>query len=300
MKLAIIGLGRMGLGIAHRLQEKGHEIIGFSRTEETRDKAKREGIEVYDSIEELLSNLPSLKIVWSMVPSGKPTDEVITSLSILLKERDIIIDGGNSYYKDAILRNQLLEKKGINFLDVGVSGGLFGRIEGYSIMVGGNIQTFSYLEPIFEALSQERGYGYFGKSGSGHFIKMVHNGIEYALMQAYGEGMELLKENKEFDFDIRKICDVWNRGSIIRSWLLELIEDIIRDDNLDEIEGVIEDSGEGRWAVLEGVQKAIPTPAIAISLMQRFLSREDSFSNKIVASLRSKFGGHPLKKKEDG
>jgi 6-phosphogluconate dehydrogenase len=299
MKLGFIGLGKMGLNMSLRLIEKGHEIIGYARSLETRQKAASAGISTLSSIEELIQKLPQPRIIWVMVPSGPSTDEVFSYLSSRLNKGDIIIDGGNSYYKDSIVRGNVLKEKNILFLDVGVSGGVWGRKEGYCMMVGGDSYAFKIVEPLFKDLTNKEGYEYLGKNGSGHFVKMIHNGIEYALLQAYAEGFEILKEKKGFDFDLKKIAHLWNKGSVIRSWLLELSERAFdKEKDLSSVEGYVDDSGEGRWTVLETIENAIPAPTIVLSLMQRFASRQkESFSAKYIAALREQFGGHSVKKK---
>jgi 6-phosphogluconate dehydrogenase len=298
MKLGIIGLGKMGLNMSVRLKEKGHEVIGYSQTKETREKAEKEGLITAESLSDVVGKLQTPRIIWMMVPSGEATEKVLSELTPLLDESDIIIDGANSYYKDSVFRSEKLKAKNIFYLDIGVSGGIWGRKEGYCLMIGGDKKAFDIVEPLFKDLTEKEGYDYMGKSGSGHYVKMIHNGIEYALLQSYAEGFELLKEKKEFDLDLEKVSHLWNKGSVVRSWLLELSEKAFKEKgDLSSVAGYVEDSGEGRWTLLEAIENAIPCPTIALSLMQRFASRqEESFSAKYIAALRQQFGGHAIKK----
>jgi 6-phosphogluconate dehydrogenase len=233
-----------------------------------------------------------------MVPAGEVTEETITALMLHLDKGDILIDGGNSFYKDSMRRAELLKTKGISFLDVGTSGGIWGLEKGYCLMIGGEKEVFLYVEPLFQALAQENGYAYVGPQGSGHFVKMIHNGIEYAMLQAYGEGFEIMHAKKEFSLDLQKISTLWNHGSVVRSWLLELAENAFKKEpQLTSIKGYVEDSGEGRWAVYEAIEKDVPAFGITLSLFERFHSRQkESFSAKVIAALRNEFGGHPVMK----
>ncbi len=299
MKIGFVGLGRMGANMIERLLQDGHEIVVYDLSEEARKLAKDKGAEAAGSLDDLVSRLNPPRAVWVMVPAGKATEETIVSLASLLGEGDMLVDGGNSYYKDSIRRAQSLQEKGISFLDAGTSGGVWGLKIGYCLMVGGEEKAFKRLEPIFRTLAPEDGYAYMGKNGAGHFVKMVHNGIEYALLQAYAEGFEIMQAKKDFHLETAKIAHLWNQGSVIRSWLLELAEDAFnKDPNLDAIKGYVEDSGEGRWTVAEAINESVPAPVITLSLLERFRSRQkESFSAKVIAALRNEFGGHIVKKK---
>lgn len=298
MQIGIAGLGKMGANILLRLKEKGHDPIGFDPNIEIRKKIENDGGKTADSFDNLTSSLKSPKIVWIMVPSGKITENVITELSGSLDKNDIIIDGGNSFYKDTIRRNKSANDKGIFLLDAGTSGGIWGLKIGYCLMVGGDKKAFDQVEPVFKSLAPEDGYAYIGPSGSGHFVKMVHNGIEYAMLQAYGEGFEIINAKEEFNVDLNKLSHLWNQGSVIRSWLLELAEDVFdKDPKLETIKGYVEDSGEGRWTVATAIEENVPAPLITLSLLERLRSRQDeSFTAKVIAALRNEFGGHSVKK----
>ncbi len=299
MKIGFIGLGKMGGNMVERLVNFGHEVIAFDRDERAVKAAAQKGAEGAHSLASAAQMLKHPRIVWIMVPAGPVTANVVDELSGCLEPEDIIIDGGNSHYVDSIRRAEALQKKGIRFLDCGTSGGIWGLTQGYCLMIGGDETAFKTIEPVFEALAPENGYAYMGGSGSGHFIKMVHNGIEYAMLQAYGEGFEIMKSKKEFGLDLGKIARLWSRGSVVRSWMLELCEKAFdKDPGLDSIRGYVEDSGEGRWTVFEAINENVPAPVITLSLLQRFASRqEESFSAKLIAALRNEFGGHATKKK---
>lgn len=298
MKIGFIGLGKMGANMVERLLRHGHKVVAYDLNEQSRRLIGEKGAEVADSLTDLVKRLESPRAVWVMVPAGKPTDEIIQSLASLLGKGDVIIDGGNSYYLDSVRRSKELKDKGIFLLDAGTSGGIWGLKVGYCLMIGGEKEVFEKLEPIFKALAPEEGYAHVGPSGAGHFIKMVHNGIEYAMLQAYGEGFEVMEAKKEFDLDLKQISHLWNRGSVVRSWLLELAEDAFKKSpHLDDIMGFIEDSGEGRWTVAEAINENVPAPVITLSLLERFRSRQkESFSAKVIAALRNEFGGHVVKK----
>ena len=300
MKLGFVGLGKMGSNMVKRLLERGHEITAFAPSKESREDARSHGAQVVDSLQGLTENVAPPRVIWLMVPAGRVTDEVIRSLVPLLREGDIVIDGGNSFYKDSMTRAELLRAKGITFLDAGTSGGIWGLKEGYCLMVGGEEDAFKKTEPIFRDLAPTDGYAHVGPSGSGHFVKMVHNAIEYGLLQAYGEGFELMHAKKEFNLDLGKISELWNHGSVVRSWLLELSANAFtQDPSLDSVRDYIEDTGEGRWSVIEAIQENIPAPVITLSLLQRFRSRqEESFSAKVIAALRGRFGGHEVKREK--
>jgi len=298
MKIGFIGLGRMGMNMVKRLLDDGHKIVAYAKSRESIESAKDKGAIGAESIQDLVRHLEGPRIVWTMVPAGRPTQEVIDTLSSLMQKDDIIIDGGNSYYKDSMQRAGALRQRGIHFLDVGTSGGIWGLKMGYCLMIGGDREIFERVEPIFKSLAPENGYEHVGPNGAGHFVKMVHNGIEYAMLQAYAEGFEILNAKREFNLDLKKIARLWNHGSVIRSWLLELAESAFsKDPNLTSIRGYVEDSGEGRWTVQTAIEEAIPAYNITLSLLERFRSRqEDSFSAKVIAALRQEFGGHPVKK----
>lgn len=300
MHIGMVGLGRMGMNMCRRLIEHGFDVSAYTRSEAGVKEAEGHGALGAYSLEELTQSLPSPRIIWLMLPAGDPTEQAINSLQSLLNKNDIIIDGGNTNYKDDILRAEALKKVQIKYVDAGVSGGIWGLKEGYCLMVGGERTTFDILEPIFKGLAPEDGYMYMGPVGAGHFVKMVHNGIEYAMMEAYGEGFELLKTSRYGkDMDFSKVSGLWNKGSVIRSWLLELLEEAFKKDNdLSSITGHVDDSGEGRWTVKEAIDMGVATPAIADSLFRRFRSRQtDPFAEKVLAALRAEFGGHAVKKK---
>jgi 6-phosphogluconate dehydrogenase len=300
MQLAMIGLGRMGMNMARRLLGGGHDVVAYNRSREKTDELIKEGAAGAYSLEEVVEKLEQPRVLWIMLPAGKPVDDTIDGLKVLLDPGDIIIEGGNSYYKDDIRRAGDLEPSGIVYVDAGVSGGIWGLSIGYCTMVGGPRDTFDHLEPIFKTLAPEEGYLYCGATGAGHFVKMVHNGIEYGMMQAYGEGFEILESSQYGpSFDYARISHLWNQGSVIRSWLLELAEDAFRNDaRLDTITGYVDDSGEGRWTVQQAIDTAVPAPVITESLFARFRSRQDSsFSNRVLAALRREFGGHSVKKR---
>lgn len=299
MKIGFIGLGKMGGNMVQRLLNSGHQIVGYARTPESRSKISEKGADTAESLEQLVSKLDTPRVIWVMVPAGDATQLTIEKLSELLDNGDIVIDGGNSNFNEAKKRAELLESKGIDFLDCGTSGGIWGLKIGYCMMIGGKNEVFKKIEPAFKDLAPKDGYLYVGQHGAGHFVKMVHNGIEYGMMQAYAEGFEILKSKKEYDLDLTKISHLWNQGSVVRSWLLELAESAFsKDENLDRIKDYVEDSGEGRWTVFEAINQDVPAPVITLALMQRFRSRQqESFSGKVLAALRNEFGGHSIKEK---
>jgi len=298
MKLAMIGLGRMGMNMAKRLLRGGHEVVAYNRSsEKTVAMVKEEGAIGAYSLAEVVEKLSQPRIVWIMLPAGQAVDDHIHQLKDLLSTGDIIIDGGNTYYKDDIRRAELLVEKNIRFMDVGVSGGIWGLQIGYCMMIGGEKDTFHHMEPVFKTLAPEEGYLYCGPSGAGHFVKMVHNGIEYGMMQAYGEGFEILEASDYADsFNYADIAHLWNQGSVVRSWLLELAEEAFRkDEKLSDIKGYVEDSGEGRWTIQQALETGVPAQVITLSLLRRFRSRqEDPFSDRVIAALRREFGGHAV------
>jgi 6-phosphogluconate dehydrogenase len=299
MKIGFVGLGKMGGNMVERLLNGGHEIVAFDPVKEALKEAENKGAVPANSLQELVDKLDAPRAIWIMVPSGDPTEETITALSSLLAEGDVLIDGGNSFYKDSTRRAAALKAKGVSFLDAGTSGGIWGLKLGYCLMIGGEASVFEQLEPVFKTLAPEDGYAYVGASGAGHFVKMVHNGIEYALLQGYAEGFEILNARRAFKLDLKKIAHLWNQGSVIRSWLLELAEDAFtKDPKLESIRGYVQDSGEGRWTVAEAIENDVPAPLITLSLLERLRSRQgESFSAKVIAALRDEFGGHGVKKK---
>lgn len=298
MEVGIIGLGKMGLNLALNLMDHQHQVSGYDLSEEMRNKAKEEGLKTYDSVEELIQNQSKRKAVWVMVPSGKATDSVLLELYPLLSEGDVVLEGGNSNYHDTIRRSLKFKEKGIYYLDVGTSGGISGARESACLMIGGERGIFKEYEPLFKDLAINNGYLYTGASGSGHFLKMVHNGIEYGMMQAIGEGFQLV-EQSDYDYDLKEVARVWNHGSVIRGWLMELAQEAFSESpHLEEYQGIIAASGEAKWTVETALQMEVAVPVIALSLMMRNLSQEeDSFSAKVVAALRNKFGGHSYVKK---
>ncbi|MCM3586010.1 decarboxylating 6-phosphogluconate dehydrogenase [Mesobacillus maritimus] len=298
MNIGVIGLGKMGYNLALNLFDHNHEVIAFDKDDSQVEKVNREGIKGVHSIEELVNNLPKPRIIWLMVPSGNITEMVIDETAPLLEEGDIIIDGGNSNYKDSVKRAKSLAEKGIYFFDCGTSGGMEGARNGVCTMIGGDEEAFKIIEPLFKDISVENGYLYAGESGSGHFLKMVHNGVEYGMMQAIAEGFEIL-DKSQFDFDYEKVARVWNNGSVIRSWLMELTEGAFsKDAKLDGLKGIMHSSGEGKWTVETALDLQTAAPVITMSLLMRYRSLEqDTFSGKVVAALRNEFGGHAVEKK---
>jgi 6-phosphogluconate dehydrogenase len=292
----MVGLGRMGLNMTRRLLRKGHEVVGYDRSADAVDAAGREGAIPAAALPEAVARLAPPKVVWVMLPAGAPVDETIGTLLTVLSAGDIVIDGGNSSYEDAPRRADKLKERGILFLDVGTSGGIRGLSEGYCLMAGGDEGAFRTVSPVLDALAPEGGYAYVGPHGAGHFVKMIHNGIEYGLMQAYGEGFELLA-TAPYPLDLPNIAALWNRGSVVRSWLLELAGDALtRDPGLEKVSPYVEDSGEGRWTVKRSLEAGVPAPVIAFSLYARFLSRqENSFAMRLLSALRGEFGGHAVK-----
>ncbi|MSP37272.1 MAG: decarboxylating 6-phosphogluconate dehydrogenase [Deltaproteobacteria bacterium] len=297
MELGMIGLGRMGANMTERLVLGGHKVVTYDRSAEAIQRVVDKGAVGAASLADFVNKLSAPRAVWLMVPSGDPVDRTIDELLPSLAKGDTIIDGGNSNYKDSIRRGEKLKSHGLNFIDAGTSGGIWGLQNGYCMMVGGAKDVVSHLEPIFLTLAPKDGYLHAGPVGAGHFVKMVHNGIEYGMMQAYGEGFELLKAS-QFDLDLEKVSHLWNQGSVVRSWLLELCESAFQKDaKLDGIKGYVDDSGEGRWTVIEAIERGVAAPVLAHSLFARFSSRQpDAFSNKVIAALRNEFGGHAVKK----
>jgi 6-phosphogluconate dehydrogenase len=299
MELGMIGLGKMGGFMTERLVRGGHRVIGFDRDPAVVQKLAEKGAGSANSLDNIISQLKAPRAIWLMVPAGDPVDQTIAALVPHLAPGDTIIDGGNSYYKDSVRRAAALAPKKINFVDCGTSGGVWGLTEGYSMMVGGDADVVKRLSPIFETLAPgpDKGWGRVGPAGSGHFVKMVHNGIEYGIMQAYAEGLDLLRHKKEFSLDLLQIGKIWQFGSVIRSWLLDLTVDALsKNPTLAGIEGYVTDSGEGRWTVIEGVELGVPVPVISGALDMRFRSQDpEPFANKLLAMMRHEFGGHAVK-----
>ena len=289
MQVGMVGLGRMGANMAERLRRGDHEVIGYDRNPEVSEVG---------SLSELVDRLTVPRVAWVMVPAGDPTEQTIRELVGLLQKGDLIVDGGNSNFRDSMRRAGELEERGLLYMDAGTSGGIWGLEVGYCLMVGGTDEAFRLVEPALKTLAPEDGYAHVGPAGAGHFIKMVHNGIEYAMLQSYAEGFEIL-EASQFDFDLHELAALWNHGSVVRSWLLELAERAFdKDPHLSDIRGYVEDSGEGRWTVFEAINENVPAPTIAASLFARFASRqEDAFAMKVIAALRNEFGGHAVKKR---
>jgi 6-phosphogluconate dehydrogenase len=299
MRLGMIGLGRMGGNMSERLMKGGHEVVVFDRAQAAVDKYAGLGATPAHSLAEVTSKLKAPRVVWIMVPAGKPVDDTIAELEREMSKGDVIIDGGNSNFHDSMRRAADLQSKGIEFIDAGTSGGIWGLANGYCLMVGASESAFKLCEPIFKTLAPADGYARMGPPGSGHYVKMIHNGIEYGMLQAYAEGYEILHASKEFKLDLHSIAGVWNHGSVVRSWLNELAEAAFeRDGDLADLRGYVEDSGEGRWTVQEAIDLNVPAPVITLSLLARLRSRQsDSFSAKVIAALRNEFGGHAVKKK---
>lgn len=300
MELAMIGLGKMGLNMATRLVRGGHHVIGFARSEESIQAAIKIGAQGAHSLEETVGKLKAPRVVWVMVPAGQATDDTITKLSNLLAKGDTVIDGGNSNYKDTLRHAALLESKGIDFLDSGTSGGVWGLDEGYSLMIGGKPEIVEKMRPIFETLAPapDKGWGRVGPHGAGHYVKMVHNGIEYGMMQALAEGFNIMKAKQDFGLDLAKISEIWRYGSVVRSWLLDLTAIALKaDPTLTDIEPWVADSGEGRWTVAEAIDHDVPAPIITLALQMRFVSRDkENYAARLLAAMRNQFGGHAVKK----
>ncbi|MCH5461524.1 decarboxylating 6-phosphogluconate dehydrogenase [Lactobacillus sp. LC28-10] len=298
MKLGLIGLGKMGINLAQNMIRNNNEVVGFDLNTDLVEEAATYGATKATTLKEMIDQLPSPKIVWIMVPAGKPTDATVDSLVDALGKGDIVIDGGNTFWKDSLRHNRLLGEKGIHYFDCGSSGGWRGALNGGNFMIGGDEpEVFETIRPLFEGISQKDGYLYTGKAGSGHYLKMVHNGIEYGMMEAIGEGFEVLQAS-DFDYDNRAVAKVWNNGSVVRSWLMELAEAAFeKDPNLDAIKGRMHSNGEGQWTVEDAMDHAVPTPVISAAVMTRFRSmQDDTFNGKVVSALRNGFGGHAMDK----
>ena len=295
----MVGLGRMGGNMSARLIQNGHQVVGYARADGSRRAAAERGVEPVSSLGDLVAALEPPRVAWAMVPAGEATESVVRSLSELMEPGDLVVDGGNSHFRESIRRHDELGAKGVAFVDAGVSGGIWGLREGYCLMLGGEAEAVTRLEPVLDALAPEDGWAHVGATGAGHFVKMVHNGIEYGLLQAFGEGFEILQAS-EFDLDLARVAEVWRHGSVVRSWLLDLLQRALEADaGLESVRGYVEDSGEGRWTVQTAIEEDIPAPVITLSLLARLASRQDqSFSAKVIAALRREFGGHAVKEPE--
>lgn len=304
MKLGMVGLGRMGGNMTRRLMRAGHTVVVYDRGPETVQELAGEGAVPSESLADLVSKLDTPRVVWLMLPAGDPTEETVHTCMGLLEADDIVVDGGNSNFNETMRRADMLRAKGMHFVDVGTSGGIWGLSEGYSLMVGGEPAAVERLRPALEALAPapDRGWGHVGPNGSGHFVKMVHNGIEYGMMQAYAEGFEIMRARQDFGLDMHQIAEIWQHGSVVRSWLLDLTADALAEDsNLSAIAPYVSDSGEGRWTVFEAINLNVPAPIITLALQMRFISRQDdSYAARLLAAMRRGFGGHAVKKAVEG
>ena len=300
MEIGIIGLGRMGGNMAQRLLKGGHKVVAFDFSAAAVQNAVSQGTTGAKDLPGLVSKLSKPRAVWLMVPSGDATEKTVNEVAALLAPGDAIIDGGNSNYKDSVRRAKSLKAKGIDFIDAGTSGGIWGLKEGYCLMVGGEASAVKRLEPVFKTLapSADRGYAHVGPPGTGHYVKMIHNGIEYGMMQAYAEGFDLLQAKKEFNIDVAQVSELWRSGSVVRSWLLDLTAAALKEDpKLEGLAAFVEDSGEGRWTVQEAVDTATPAPVITAALFERFRSRQgNSYADRLLAAMRNQFGGHAVKR----
>lgn len=303
MQIGFYGLGKMGGNMTRRLLAAGHEVVVANRQDENVPQLAGEGAVAAYSLEEQIAKLTTPRAIWLMIPAGKPVDEMIQAYLPLLSPGDILIDGGNTYYKDTLRRSAELSAHGVHLVDVGTSGGIWGLTEGYSLMIGGSEESVGRLTPIFESLapSSNKGWGHVGPSGSGHFTKMIHNGIEYGMMQALAEGLEIMQKKTDFGLDVHQITEIWQHGSVVRSWLLDLaVNALAEDPDLSSIADYVPDSGEGRWTVAEAIDLDVPAPVITSSLLMRFVSRQQtSYAAKVLAALRQQFGGHAVKRAED-
>lgn len=296
MQLGMIGLGRMGFNMARRLVDGGHRVVGYDRAPAQVDALRAANGAGATSVEDMIAQLDAPRAVWVMIPAGSPTTQQVEALAGMLSPADIVIDGGNSNYHDSLRHAEMLKQRGIHFLDVGVSGGVWGYTEGFCMMAGGDPQVFATVEPILKTLAPENGYRHVGPNGAGHFAKMVHNGIEYGMMQAFAEGFSVLKAREEFSLDIAAIAELWRHSSVVRSWLLDLCGDFLKhDQQLDDIAPIVADSGEGRWTALEAIEQGIPAPVMSLALMMRFASQGKSdFGDKMLVKMRAGFGGHAI------
>jgi len=299
MQLGMIGLGKMGANMTTRLSHGGHTVVVYDQNAEAIAKSAAGGAVPAASLAEVVSQLDAPRTVWVMVPAGDPTLSTVRALAELLEAGDTVIDGGNSFYGNSVMLGQELSAKGLHFVDVGTSGGVWGLDNGYSLMIGGEVNAVARLSPIFQTLapSAETGWGRVGPSGAGHYSKMIHNGIEYGMMQAFAEGLSILRAKKEFEFDLSEVTRIWQDGSVVRSWLLDLIQDSLeRDEKLEDIAAYVPDSGEGRWTVFESINLNVSAPVITASLERRIRSREDGYTDKLLSIMRNAFGGHAVKK----
>ncbi len=300
MDIGMVGLGRMGGNMSERLRLGGHRVVSYDRDPDVRQTAVAAGCEVVDSLEQFVEALAAPRVVWVMVPSGNPTEATVAALGDVLEPGDLVVDGGNSNYNDSMRRGESLRGQGIEMVDAGVSGGIWGLAEGYCLMVGGSKEAVALVEPVFRTLAPtpEKGYAHVGPLGAGHFVKMVHNGIEYGLMQAYAEGFELMRAKQSLDLDVAQIAEIWRHGSVVRSWLLDLTAAALEEDAaLSDIVPWVDDSGEGRWTVEESIELAVPLPVISMALQARFRSRDEGqFGFKLLAAMRNQFGGHAVRR----
>jgi len=302
MELGMIGLGKMGANMAQRLVRGGHRVVGFDPSPEARARVEAFGAETVDSLEAMVAKLPAPRVAWMMVPAGRITADTVDALAKLLQPGDTIVDGGNSNYRETLERAKAVADSGLHYVDCGTSGGVWGLAEGYSMMVGGDKDVVERLRPIFETLApgKDTGWGHVGPVGAGHFTKMVHNGIEYGLMQAYAEGFSILGHKKEFDLDLHQVAEIWRTGSVVRSWLLDLTADALgKNPRMEGIAPFVPDSGEGRWTVAEAIDLDVPAPVITQSLIARLRSRDgESFADRLLSAMRNEFGGHAMKKEQ--
>jgi len=300
MDIGFIGLGKMGMNMVTRLKQGGHRVVAYDRSADLITEAETKGATASSSLENLIAKLPKPRVVWVMVPSGQPTEETVQHLGTILDANDIIIDGGNTKFHDDVRRAADLEKRGIHYVDAGTSGGIWGLQIGYCLMVGGKQEPVNRLAPILTTLAPENGWAYVGGHGAGHYVKMVHNGIEYSMMQGYAEGFELMSKS-EYNLNLATIADLWMHGSVVRSWLLELAAEALKDDpKLDSLQGHVQDSGEGRWMIMDALEKNVPVPTLTTALFTRFRSRQTtSFAEKMLAALRRAFGGHRVRQSPD-
>jgi 6-phosphogluconate dehydrogenase len=293
--LGMIGLGRMGTGLTRRLLRGGHRVVAYDRAPDAVKAVAADGAGAAAGLKALVGELSPPRVVWLIVPAGEPTESNVTALSELLEAGDVLVDGGNSNFHDSVRRAELLASNGVHLLDCGTSGGIWGERDGFCLMVGGPREAFELVEPVFATLAPEGGYAHLGPSGAGHYVKMIHNGVEYALLQGYAEGFEILNAS-DYQLDVHRIAELWRHGSVVRSWLLDLLSAAYqRDPGLEALTGWVEDSGEGRWTVQEALDRNVPAPVINLSLLMRIRSRQqDSYAAKVIAALRNEFGGHPI------
>ncbi|MEK7272192.1 MAG: phosphogluconate dehydrogenase (NAD(+)-dependent, decarboxylating) [Nitrospirota bacterium] len=297
MELGFIGLGKMGMNMVTRLRQGNHRVVVFDRSADLVKQAERQGCIASSSLAEMIGKLAAPRIVWVMVPSGAPTEETVQAVAALLQPGDTIVDGGNTRFHDDVRRAADLKKKQLHYIDAGTSGGIWGLKVGYCLMIGGEEAPVKRLTPLFTTLAPENGWAHVGGHGAGHYVKMVHNGIEYSMMQGYAEGFELMSKS-EYNLDLGRVADLWMHGSVVRSWLLELAVDALKDDpKLDKLKGFVQDSGEGRWMIADAIEKDVPVPTLTTALFTRFRSRQDqSFAEKMLAALRNAFGGHAVRR----